>query len=75
MLPFAGTWADIIIFMLLYGGNLEIIVDCKEKMMYLARKGKIKVKYLLLLGVVLCNFLFPNRTKSAVGVPFRLGGS
>lgn len=44
-------------------------------MMYLARKGKIKVKYLLLLGVVLCNFLFPNRTKSAVGVPFRLGGS
>ena len=44
MLPFAGTWADIIIFMLLYGGNLEIIVDCKEKMMYLARKGKIKDK-------------------------------
>lgn len=44
-------------------------------MMYLARKGKIKVKYLLLLGVVLCNFLFPDRTKSAVGEPFRLGGS
>ena len=60
--------------MVLYRWNLEVIVDCKEKMIYLACKGKIKVKYLLLLGVVLCNFLFPDRTKSAVWVPLRLGG-
>ena len=60
--------------MVLYRWNLEVIVDCKEKTIYLACKGKIKVKYLLLLGVVLCNFLFPDRTKSAVWVPLRLGG-
>lgn len=43
-------------------------------MMYLACKGKIKVKCLLLFGVVLCNFLFPDPKKVLYGVPLRLGG-